>query len=154
MPRFPLVFWRVLSRLNSRLVSGYGPKNRASKRVLVITTIGRKSSQLRSTPLQFEEVDGVYYVASARGPHADWYRNIIANPQVEVRVNDQNFQTSAELISEPWKIADFLDLRLKKHPLFMGILLRLEGLPRKYSRTDLEEFAKRLAIVALPQNSS
>jgi deazaflavin-dependent oxidoreductase (nitroreductase family) len=148
-PRFPLVFWRVISRFNRRLVSGYGPKSKASKRVLVLTTIGRKSGQPRSTPLQFEEVDGAYYVASARGRKADWYCNLIANPQVEVRVKDQNFHTRAELITEPGKIADFLELRLKRHPRFMGIMLRLEGLPRKYSRTDLEEFAKRLVIVVL-----
>jgi deazaflavin-dependent oxidoreductase (nitroreductase family) len=120
-----------------------------SKRVLVITTVGRKSGQPRSTPLQFEEVDGVYYVASARGRKADWYCNLIVNPQVEVRVKDQCFQTCAELISEPGKIADFLELRLKRHPGFMGIMLRLEGLPHKYSRTDLEKFARRLAIVVL-----
>jgi deazaflavin-dependent oxidoreductase (nitroreductase family) len=149
---FPLVFWRVISRLNRRLVSGYGPKSKASKRVLVLTTIGRKSGQPRSTPLQFEEVDGIFYVASARGSKADWYRNLIVNPQVEVRVKDKNFQTRAELIAEPGKIADFLELRLKRHPHFMGVLLCMEGLPSKFSRTDLVEFAERLAIVALPQD--
>ena len=150
-PRFPLVFWQIIRHLNKHLVSSYGPKSRASRQVLVLTTIGRKSGQSRSTPLQFEEVDGVYYVASARGKTADWYRNIIVNPQVEVRVRELNFHTSAELITDPSKIADFLDLRMVRHPRFMRIMLRLEGLPRKYSRGDLEKFAGRLALVALHQ---
>jgi deazaflavin-dependent oxidoreductase (nitroreductase family) len=153
-PRFPLFFWRVIGLLNRRLVSSYGPKSKASNQVLVLTTVGRKSGQLRSTPLQFEEVKGIYYVASARGTKADWYRNLLANPLVGVRVKEQHFNTCAEPITQQEKIADFLELRLKMHPRFMGIMLRLEGLPAKHSRTDLEKFAERLAIVALPLDGS
>jgi hypothetical protein len=99
-------------------------------------------------------VDGVYYVASARGSNADWYRNLNSNPQVEVRVKDHSFNTRAAPITEPGRITDFLELRLKRHPRFMGIMLRLEGLPRRYTRTDLQEFAKRLTIVVLDPNIS
>ena len=52
------------------------------------------------------------------------------------------------------QIADFLELRLIRHPHFMGAMLHLEGLPHKYSRTDLEKLAMRLAIVALPKDTS
>jgi deazaflavin-dependent oxidoreductase (nitroreductase family) len=146
---FPLIFWRVMSWFNHRLFSRYGPKNRMASKILVLTTIGRKSGLTRPTPLQFEEIDGVYYVASARGEKADWYRNLMACPQVNVQVMDNSFSTLAKPMTDPGQIADFLELRLIKHPRFMGILLRLEGLPHKYSRSDLEEFAKRLAIVVL-----
>jgi deazaflavin-dependent oxidoreductase (nitroreductase family) len=148
-PRFPLVFWKLLRHLNGRLISSYGLKSKASKQVLVLTTLGRKSRQLRSTPLQFEEVEGVYYVASARGVQADWYRNLLACPQVNVRVGDRQFSTLAKPMTSPGQIADFLELRLKMHPRFMGIMLKLEGLPRNYTRKDLEKFAERLAIVVL-----
>ncbi len=152
-PRFPLVFWKIISRLNQRLVSGYGPKSRTRNHVLVLTSLGRKSGLPRSTPLQFEEVDGAFYVASARGNTADWYRNLLANPNVEVWARDMKFHTCADLITEPEKIADFLELRLKRHPVFMGIMLQLEGLPRRYTRVDLVRFAERLAIVMLdPEN--
>ncbi len=69
-------------------------------KVLVLTTMGRKSGQLRSTPLQFEEVKGIYYVASARGTKADWYRNLVANPLVGVQVKEQHFNTCAEPITQ------------------------------------------------------
>ena len=151
--RIPLVFWRIISRLNWRLVSRYGPKSRASKQVLVLTTIGRRSGQPRLTPLQFEEVEGVYYVASARGVEADWYRNLVVCPKVDVQVGDKRFSTLAELMTNPLQIADFLELRLKRHPHFMGIMFRLEGLPIKYSRANLETLAERLAIVALRQEN-
>ena len=152
-PRIPVVFWRVIRQLNKLMLSRYGPRSKASSRVLILTTIGRNSGQPRSIPLQVEEVEGVYYVASARGIQSDWYRNLVACSKVDVQVGGKRFSTLVELMTDPMQIADFLELRMKRHPHFMGIMLRLEGLPRKYSRTDLEKFAKRLAIVALHQDN-
>jgi len=152
-PRIPLVFWRLIKNLNKRMLSSYGPKSRAAKRVLVLTTIGRKSGQLRSTPLQFEEIEGTYYIASARGVQADWYRNLIVCPKVDVRIGGRRFSTIAVPMTDVGQVADFLELRLKRHPHFMSAMLRLEGLPRRPARADLEKFAERLAIVMLPQAS-
>jgi len=143
----------MIKRLNKLMLSHYGSRSKAASRVLVLTTIGRNSGQPRSTPLQFEEVEGVYYVASARGIQSDWYRNLVACSRVDVQVGGKRFSTVAELMTEACQIADFLELRMKRHPHFMGIMLSLEGLPRKYSRTDLERFAERLAIVALHQDN-
>jgi deazaflavin-dependent oxidoreductase (nitroreductase family) len=142
-----------MSQLNRGMLSRYGPKSKIAGRVLVLTTIGRKSGQPRSTPLQYEEVEGVYYVASARGVQADWYLNLIACPRVDVQVGDQSFSTIAKPMTDKRQIADFLELRLKRHPHFMDVMLHLEGLPWKYSRQDLEKFAERLAIVALHQDN-
>ena len=150
-PRIPAAVWRVTNRLNKLMLSTYGPKSKAAGRVLVLTTVGRSSGLPRSTPLQFEEVEGVYYVASARGIQSDWYRNLVVCPKVDVWVGGKRFSTIAELLTDPQQIADFLELRLKRHPHFMGIMLHLEGLPPHYSRTDLEVFATRLAIVVLKQ---
>ena len=148
-PRIPFGVWRVMSRLNRRMLSRYGPQSKIAGRVLVLTTIGRRSGQPRLTPLQYEEVDGIYYVASARGTQADWYRNLIKNPKVDVQVGDTCFSTIAKPMTDAGQIADFLEIRLKRHPYFMGAMLRLEGLPRTYSRSDLEKLSERLAIVAL-----
>ncbi|OGO26069.1 MAG: hypothetical protein A2136_10430 [Chloroflexi bacterium RBG_16_54_11] len=148
--RIPRIFWRVISRMNRLMLSNYGSKSKAAGRVLVLTTVGRKSGQPRSTPLQYEEVEGIYYVASARGIKADWYRNLAACPKVDVQVGKRRFPTIAEPMIDAKVIADFLELRLRRYPRFMGIMLRLDGLPRKHTRADLEKFAQRLAIVALP----
>ncbi len=153
-PRFPLVFWRLMRLLNWRMLSNYGPNSKAAGRVLVLTTLGRKSGKPRSTPLQYEEVEGVYYVTSARGVQADWYRNLVACPQADVQIGSKYFSTHGEPITDPAQIADFLEQRIQKHPRFMAVMLYLEGLPRKYTRTDLEKFVKRLAIVALRPDSS
>ena len=144
----PLV-WRGMRRLNRQLTTriigrGRGPQNV----VLLLTTIGRKSGQPRVTPLQFEEDQGVIYVAAARGPHADWFRNIQADPRVKVQIADRVFEGLAEPILDPARIADFLLLRLKRHPLMMRAMLAMEGQWR-CRRADLECFAAHKALVAV-----
>ena len=117
--------------------------------VLLLTTIGRKSGLPRVTPLQYEEVDGAWYVASAKGTKADWFQNILANRHVQVRVKAYHIHGLAEPITDPRQIADFLEFRLQRHPKMIGAILRSEGLPAQLSRADLEAYAQKLAIVII-----
>ncbi len=125
------------------------PNAPIGKMVLLLTTIGRKSGKLRVTPLQYEELDGAYYVGSARGTEADWYKNLVACPQVELQVAGRQLAARAETITEPSRIADFLALRLQRHPRMLGMMMLLEGLPPRPSRQQLEHAAQHLALVKL-----
>ena len=62
------------------------------------------------TPLQYEEVDNEIYVASARGVEADWYKNILINPNVHIRIQRREFEAVAETVTDPVRIADFIEL--------------------------------------------
>ncbi len=95
----------------------------------------------RVTPLQYEEIDGTYYIGSARGVKADWFRNLQVDPKVEIQIKGKRFNAVAEAITDPIKIADFFQVRLERHPFMIGLLMRLEGLPFSYNRKDLEKFA-------------
>ncbi len=117
--------------------------------VLLLTTTGRKTGIPRVTPLQYEELDGAFYVGSARGREADWFRNVVADPCVRVRIGSREFEAFAEPVTDPRRIADFLELRLKRHPTMIGAILRSEGLPAPPARADLEEYAARSALVIL-----
>ena len=124
---------------------GLGPV--VGRFILLLTTIGRKSGLPRITPLQYEEIAGQIYIGSARGPQADWFRNIVANPRVHIRVKSREFNGIAQPVTDVARIADFLELRLERHPRMVGAILASEGLPRKPSRADIEEYARRLAMV-------
>lgn len=117
--------------------------------ILLLTTSGRKTGLDHTTPLQYEQIEDAYYVGSARGRSADWCRNIIANPEVEVEIAGESFKAHAKVITDAEEIADFLELRLKKRPRMIGTLLRLEGLRSGFTRQELEEFAAMKAIVAI-----
>ena len=117
--------------------------------VLLLTTTGRKSGLRRVTPLQYEEINGDIYIGSARGTKADWFRNIQANQNVEVQVKARRFKGSAEPITDPERIADFLELRLERHPRMIGAMMRAEGLSSTPTRHQLEEHARKLAVVKI-----
>lgn len=64
--------------------------------VMVIKHIGRKTGLTRLTPVNYATVDGDIYCTSAFGSVADWYLNIIADPQVEVWLPDGRWAGIAE----------------------------------------------------------
>lgn len=148
--RLPVNVWRVLKLPRVWYALGLGPV--VGGLILLLTTTGRKTGLPRVTPLQYEEQDGVIYVASARGREADWFRNSLANPRVEIRVKARRFHGQAEPITDPARVADFLELRLKRHPRMMGAMLRGEGLAARPDRAQLEKFAAKIAVVAIHPN--
>ena len=127
---------------------GLGPL--IGKVILLLTTTGRRSGLKRVTPLQYEMIGCDYYVGAARGLKADWVRNIRSDPHVEVRVGARHFHGIAEVVNEPSRFADFLEVRLERHPHMIGLIMeKAHGLPRRPSREQLEELAKTEAFVIL-----
>jgi deazaflavin-dependent oxidoreductase (nitroreductase family) len=147
--RIPDFLWHFMRWLNPRISRRFREGRKAGPSVLVLTTTGRKSGSPHSTPLQYELVEGVYYVASARGAMADWYRNLVIDPQVNIEVRGEQLAMRAEAITDPVRIADFFEMRLERNPKMIGAMMRIEGLPAKFSRTELEEFASHKALAAL-----
>ena len=147
--RFDWRKFRNIQKLHCFLYAvGLGPV--IGRVILLLTTTGRKSGQKRVTPLQYEELDGKYYLGSARGIKSDWYRNIEADHQVEVRVKSRSFRGTAEPVTDPARIADFLEVRLRRHPRMMGLLMeKAHALPRCPSREQLETLAASEAIVVI-----
>jgi deazaflavin-dependent oxidoreductase (nitroreductase family) len=138
-----------LLKLPPRLVYAIGLGAGYGRFVLLLTTKGRRTGQPRVTPLQYEQVNGAFVVASARGAVADWYRNVVADPRVEVRVRRSRFSGSADPCSDAERMADFLELRLERHPRMVGRMLRLRGVPVDPTRADLESYASRLTMVTI-----
>ena len=149
MGKEPSLIWRIMQRLNRRVAHNYQRGIGPARVVMLLTTTGRKSGLPRITPLQFEEYGGNYYLGSARGAAADWFRNIQANPRVQVQIRQRQFAGSAEAVTDAGRVADFLELRLMSHPWMIGLLMRLEGLPVRYTRQDLEHFAIQKAMVVI-----
>lgn len=124
---------------------GFGPL--VGRLILLLTTTGRKTGLPRVTALQYEEEDGAFMLGSSRGLRADWVRNLIADPRVEIRVRSRRLVGRAEVVSDPERIADFLALRLERHPRIVGKIMQMGGLPARPSREQLVNYAARLALV-------
>lgn len=68
---------------------------------------------------------------------------------MQVEAQGRQFSAFAEAVVDPERVADFLALRLKHRPIFIGLLMRLEGLPLHYRRADLVRFASKKTLVIL-----
>jgi deazaflavin-dependent oxidoreductase (nitroreductase family) len=69
--------------------------------MLLLTTTGRRSGLPRRTALTFQPLDGRYLVLAGMGTRSDWYRNLLAQPRVEVRIGARRFAARAEPVLEP-----------------------------------------------------
>jgi deazaflavin-dependent oxidoreductase (nitroreductase family) len=124
---------------------GFGPL--IGRVVLLLTTTGRKSGLQRVTPLQYELIDGVFYLGAALGLKADWVRNLQADPHVRLRVKNEESSGTAEVITEVEEIVAYLEYRLERHPRMVGMIMRMDGLSWRPSRSELEAYARKLAVV-------
>ncbi len=115
--------------------------------VLLLYTRGRKTGLQRVTPLQYELLNCELYLGSSTGLDADWVKNIQACPLVRVRVQNRWYNGQARVICSTPEIADFLALRLERHPRMIGAIMKADGLPTRPDRATLETYAGRLALV-------
>jgi len=140
--------WKLLKLPPQFLYAiGLGPIH--GRLVLLLTTTGRKSGKSRVTPLQYDEIDGDIYIGSVRGTKSDWYRNIVMNPKVSIRVKSRQFEGKAEPITDRSRIADFLEIRLQRHPKMVGALLQMAGVSKNPNRVELENYATNRAMVII-----
>lgn len=71
--------------------------------VMLLTTIGRKSGQRRTTPLIFIEDNGAIVVVASQGglpKHPQWFLNIRKNPQVEVQLGSSVWNATARIAND------------------------------------------------------
>jgi deazaflavin-dependent oxidoreductase (nitroreductase family) len=53
-----------------------------------ITTVGRKTGQPRRIEINFQQIDGAYYLTGRPGRHRDWLANIYAHPEFILHLKD------------------------------------------------------------------
>jgi deazaflavin-dependent oxidoreductase (nitroreductase family) len=70
----------------------------AARLLLLLTTIGAKSGQARTSPLMYiPEGDHLLVLASNFGApkHPDWYHNLLVHPSVTVEVGSETYRATA-----------------------------------------------------------
>ena len=75
---------------------------------LLITTPGRRSGQPLQLPLIYGQEGDRYLVVASRGgtpDHPDWYKNLVANPDVRVQVKADRFDARARTATDGEKPA-------------------------------------------------
>jgi len=65
---------------------------------LLLTTAGRKSGEKYVFPLFYGDDGNSYIIVASKGgapEHPGWYKNLLANPEVEVQVGTKKFKAKA-----------------------------------------------------------
>lgn len=145
--RLPHWVYRLLNVPTRLYRFGFGQK--VGPPILILTTTGRKSGLPRQTPLQYEFIDGVYYAGSMRGDNADWYRNILADPRVLLKVGERQFPALAEAIDDSEQVLSFLKYRLQRSPRMIMAIMRADGLQDASDDAALHSYAKNMTVVAM-----
>jgi len=71
-------------------------------RLVLLTTVGAKTGQRRTTPMMFHrDGDRLLVIASNAGAPEDpvWFGNLVRQPQVSVEVGDENFAALATVLT-------------------------------------------------------
>ncbi len=87
-------------RANGGVVGG----RYAGRPMMLLTTTGAKSGEERITPLNYSADGTRIVVIASRGgapTHPDWYRNLVANPEVTVEVGTEKYRACAYTAQEP-----------------------------------------------------
>ena len=70
----------------------------ADAKVLYLTTTGHRSGQARTIEIWFTCYQDKLYLNAERAYKAQWVANVIQNPQVQVRIKNQEFAGQARVL--------------------------------------------------------
>ena len=66
-----------------------------------LTTTGRRTGRAHEIEIWFGSVDATVYLISGNGPTADWYRNLVAHPEVSIRIDGAARRGIARVVTDP-----------------------------------------------------
>ncbi|TAK36824.1 MAG: nitroreductase family deazaflavin-dependent oxidoreductase [Chloroflexota bacterium] len=95
----------------------------AKRDILVVRTIGRRTGRERLSGLSYAVKGNTVYVIAGWGEHTDWYRNMQANPRVEVRIGTQRMPAHARTVTDP-----------AERDLALQLMTRIDGSPPRFLR--------------------
>jgi deazaflavin-dependent oxidoreductase (nitroreductase family) len=123
-----------------------GNGNRYVGWIMVIKHRGRKSGLTRYAPVNYFEDGDFVYCTAGFGPRTHWYRNMQADPRVELWLPDSRWAGTAEDIS-----TDPRGVEILRQVLFAaGFAGPLFGAnPRKLSDDDLARMLKKYRLVRI-----
>ena len=81
------------------------------EKFLYLTTLGRTPRRPREIEIWFVERDGRFFVLAEHGFNADWVKNLLATPEVTVRVGGLRWNATSRVLDPDADSALFCDVR-------------------------------------------
>ncbi|HEU5439626.1 MAG TPA: nitroreductase family deazaflavin-dependent oxidoreductase [Ktedonobacterales bacterium] len=119
-------------------------------RFLMLTHRGRTTGKLRRTVLEVVRYDPATHesvVVSAYGERADWYRNLLAHPPLEVRTGGSRYVPQYRLL-DPDERRAALRRYQRRYPRAFRAIMRFLGYPYDGTEAGLRALAGAVSMVA------
>jgi deazaflavin-dependent oxidoreductase (nitroreductase family) len=116
---------------------------------LLLTHTGRSSGLPRQAVLEIVDRDDenqIYYVVSGFGEKADWYKNIIQNPEATIQVGWKKIAAIAEQVPFEDAVQFILDYA-QRHPQAIKTLIQIMGYPLGDTEEDYRTFAQIVPVI-------
>jgi deazaflavin-dependent oxidoreductase (nitroreductase family) len=79
-----------------------------SRCVMLLTTRGRRSGLARTNGVSFMPLDDHFVVFSGWGVTSNWYRNVVANPEVMISVGRRRMRATARVVEDPTRRSELM----------------------------------------------
>ena len=80
-----------------------------------ITVTGRKSRRSISTPVWFLREGQKLYLVPISGTESNWYRNVLAEPTIQISTGERKVVVKATPVSDPRKVAEVVEKLRSKY---------------------------------------
>jgi deazaflavin-dependent oxidoreductase (nitroreductase family) len=137
--RFMVLYWRLG-------LGSYGNGTKYGGSIMVIKNRGRKTGRTRLSPVNYAVIDGDIYCTAGFGRRTDWYRNLLAEPNVEIWLPDGRWNGSAQDVTgSPDRIRILKDVLIAS-----GMAGPLFGVnPKLFSDRDFEDLLQSYRLVRI-----
>lgn len=138
--RFMLLMWRL------GLGKWINIWPQVGGRILVLIHTGRKTGFRHMTPVNYAKINGDFYCTAGFGKQADWFRNLLADPKVEIWEPHGRWSGLAEDISDsPQRLP-----LLRQVLIASGFAARLVDInPKQMSDEELESLTNYYRLVRI-----
>ena len=123
-------------------------------RFLLLSHTGRKTGKNRQAVLEIihHSIENqTYTVASGFGPKSDWYRNVIANPDVNIQVGFKRMKAIAHQLDPDQAEPVFLEY-VDQYPQSIRFLTMSPGYELEHTTEGYKAFSRQIPIIQLTVN--
>ncbi len=112
---------------------------------MLITHTGRKSGLPRRTLVEYHTAEGNKYVPCAFGERAQWYKNIVADPNVTIQTAGGAESMKARRVTEDEELRTAVNLLRWRNPKMLGWYLQSVGVEDNFK--DISANKDRIHII-------
>jgi deazaflavin-dependent oxidoreductase (nitroreductase family) len=115
--------------------------------IMILTTRGRKSGEPRHVAVEYRTHGSKVFVVSGWGTQPQWYRNVLADPNVTLQMGDKTYAAQALVVDRPGEALRVLNLFRRRAPFVYDPLIAHMSQADEVDPRTLPDVSDRFTIV-------